>query len=326
MKVIITGGTGLIGRTLTQRLAKDGDEIVILSRSTDRPEGLPPEARVVKWDSQTGKGWSSELANTDVLINLAGSNLSGGRWTESRKQLIHESRVNAGNAVVDGIKSSGHVPKLLIQASGSSYYGHQERGFVDESSPPGTDFLASVCVEWEETTETVEHLGARRVIIRTGPVLNKDDGALPPIVMPFHLFLGGRTGSGRQGLSWIHLHDEVEAIRFLIEHEDIEGPVNLCAPNPVSNQQFAEAVGRVMNRPSVFPVPGIALRTLLGEISDTVLLGQYALPKRLTDAGFEFRFPDIDSALEDLIGNESKLPGSRLFRSGVAAIVRMLLP
>jgi uncharacterized protein len=326
MKVIITGGTGLIGRALTDRLANEGNEIVILSRSENRPDGLPPEARVVKWDSRTGEGWSGELANTDVLLNLAGSNLSGGRWTESRKQQIRDSRVNAGNAVIDGVKSSGHVPRLLIQASGSSYYGDQEKCFVDESSPPGDDFLASVCVEWEKTTETIEDLGARRVIIRTGPVLNTDDGALPPIAMPFHLFLGGRTGSGRQGLSWIHLEDEVEAIRFLMDYEGIEGPVNLCAPNPVSNRQFAEAVGRVMNRPSIFPVPGIVLRTLLGEVSDTVLLGQYAVPRRLTDAGYEFQFPDIDTALEDLIGVESTLPGSRLFRRGVTAIVRMLLP
>jgi uncharacterized protein len=326
MKVIITGGTGLIGRALTDRLAGDGHEILILSRSGTRPDGLPPEARVVKWDSRTGEGWSSELADTDILLNLAGSNLSGGRWTESRKRLIRDSRVNAGNAVIDGVKRSGHVPKLLIQASGISYYGHQEHGFVDESSPPGDDFLASVCVEWEETTKPIEDLGARRIIIRTGPVLNTDDGALPPISMPFHLFLGGRTGSGRQGLSWIHLEDEVEAIRFLMEHEGIEGPVNLCAPNPVSNQQFAAAVGRVMNRPSIFPVPAFVLRTLLGEVSDTVLLGQFAVPKRLTDAGYKFQFPDIDTALQDLIGHESRLPGSRLFRRGVAAIVRMLLP
>ncbi len=326
MKVIITGGTGLIGVELTKRLARDGDEVVILSRSSGKPDTLPDEARVVQWDSRTGDGWNHELENTDILINLAGSNLSGGRWTESRKRLILESRVNAGNAVIDGIRSSGYVPKQVIQASGVAIYGHREDGFQDESAPPGDDFLASVCIDWEKSTAPVEEMGARRVIIRSGPVLNIGDGALPPIAMPFHLFLGGRTGSGAQGLPWIHLEDEVEAIRFLMANEDVEGPVNLCAPEPVSNQQFAEAIGRVMNRPSIFPVPGVVLRTLLGEVADTVLLGQYAIPKRLTDAGYEFRFPNIDSALSDLIGEESRMPGSRLFRRGASAAFRMLLP
>lgn len=326
MKVIITGGTGLIGTELTKRLARDGNEIVILSRSASRPNGLPPQARVVQWDSKTGDGWRHELEDTDGLINLAGSNLSGGRWTESRKRLILESRVNAGNAVVDGIESSGHAPKLLIQASGVAFYGHREDGFQDESAPPGDDFLASVCIEWEKSTAPVEERGVRRAIIRSGPVLNIDDGALPPMAMPFHFFLGGRTGSGSQGLPWIHLEDEVESIRFLMANSDIKGPVNLCAPDPVSNQQFAEAIGRAMNRPAMFPVPGFLLRTSLGEVADTVLLGQYAIPKRLTDAGYEFRFPNIDGALADLIGDESRLPGSRLFRRGASAAFRMLLP
>jgi uncharacterized protein len=326
MKVIITGGTGLIGSALTQRLAQDGDEIVILSRGSRRPEGLPDVARIVTWDGKTGDGWSDELENADAVVNLAGSNLSGSRWTRSQKQLIRESRVNAGNAVVDGLRKSGHVTGLVIQASGINYYGHRDDGFVDETEPPGDDFLARVCVEWEATTSAAEDMGARRIIIRSGPVLNTSEGALPPLVMPFHLFIGGRTGSGNQGISWIHLHDEVEAIRFLLRSTDISGPVNLCSPEPVSNSEFAAAIGRVMNRPAIFPVPAFVLRGALGEVADTILLGQYAIPKRLQDSGFSFSFPTIDQALEDLIGNESRVPGSRLFRRGAAVAGRLLFP
>ncbi|MEX2425262.1 MAG: TIGR01777 family oxidoreductase [Thermomicrobiaceae bacterium] len=326
MKIIITGGTGLIGRALTDRLARDGDEIIILSRGSDRPAGLSDSARVVKWDARTDEGWSGELAEADAVVNLAGSNLSGGRWTESRKQLMRQSRIDAGKAVLAGIRTTGHIPPAFIQASGINYYGHREDRFIDESEPPGDDFLANLCVEWEGTTAPVEALGSRRVVIRSGPVLNVDEGALPPLAMPFHLFLGGRTGSGKQGISWIHINDEVEAIRFLIKDSTVTGPVNLCAPGPVTNAEFASALGRAMNRPSLFPVPGFALRTAMGEVSDTILLGQFAIPSRLAEAGYRFRFPEIEQALRHLLQHESGLPGSGLFRRGASAATRMFLP
>ena len=326
MKVIITGGTGLVGTPLSRQLVEDGDDVVILSRSPDKPSGLPDEVRIVQWDARSGEGWSDELRDADVLINLAGSNLSGGRWTESRKQLIRESRVNAGNAVLDGMRQSGHVPPTLVQASGINYYGHRTDTFVDESEPPGDDFLARVCVEWENTTAEAEQMGARRVIIRSGPVLNTYEGALPPIAMPFHMFAGGRTGSGDQGLSWIHLADEVAGIRFLIRNTEIAGPVNLCAPRPVSNKEFADAIGRVMRRPSFLPVPAPVMRFALGEVADTILLGQFGVPERLRQAGFRFQYPNVEEALQDLLAGESRWPGSPLFRRGASIALRLLLP
>jgi uncharacterized protein len=326
MKVIITGGSGLIGRALTARLVDDSDEVVILSRGTQRPPSLPQEARIVQWDAQTGRGWHHELENTDALVNLAGANLSGGRWTKSRKRLIRESRLNAGRAVVDAVKSSGHVPLRVIQASGISYYGDRRDALIDEDAPPGEDFLARLTVEWEASTAPLDELGASRAMIRTAPVLSANEGALPPMVMPFFLFAGGRLGSGEQGFPWIHLADEVEAIRFLLHHSEITGPLNLCAPNPVSNRELTKTIGQTMNRPSLIPMPEIVLRGLLGEVADTVLLGQYAVPKRLQDAGFAFKFPTIDDALRDLLADQSRVPGTPLFRQGMRSALQMFLP
>lgn len=326
MKVIITGGTGLIGKPLSNKLAADGHQVIILSRSLNRPPGLSGDIEIARWDAKTGDGWSHLLEDTDAIVNLAGSNLSGGRWTDERKQLILQSRLDAGAAIVDGVRSSGHVPGLLIQASGISYYGHREHSYVDESDPPGTDFLARVCVEWEQSTQEVETLGTRRIILRTGPVLNLQEGALPPLAMPFFLFAGGRTGKGTQGLSWIHVEDEVDAIHFLLLQRDLNGPFNICAPHPVSNQEFARTIGNVMNRPAVFPVPERVMRGALGEVADVILLGQYAVPKRLKAAGYDFRYPELEEALKDLLSGQSRIPGNSLFRRGARMAVRMLLP
>ena len=234
-------------------------------------------------------------------MNLAGENLSAGRWTASRKRRILNSRLWAGEFVTRAVSAAAARPKVVLQASGVNYYGLTGDREVVESCPPGDDFLARVCVDWEASTAAVEGLGVRRVITRSGVVLSAQGGALPRMLLPFRFFVGGRLGSGRQPFSWIHIADEVGAMRFLIENEAARGPFNLVAPQTLTNAEFSHEVGRAMGRPSLVPVPGFALRVLFGEMATVLLEGQRAASRRLQEAGYSFRFPDIHSALADLL-------------------------
>ena len=304
MKVIITGGTGLIGSALAHSLVKDGHEVVVLTRNASKPDkSLPTAARLVQWDAKTGEGWYTEAEGADAIVNLAGANISpqGGLWTDSRKKIIRESRTNAGKAVVDAIKRTTHKPKALLQSSAIGYYGVHDDEIITETSPTGSDFLASVCRDWEASTAEVESMGVRRVLLRTGVVFAKEGGALPVLTLPFKLFAGGPVGSGKQYLSWIHLDDEINAIRLLLEDSTAHGAYNLTAPNPVCQKDFAKVVGKVLNRPSFMPAPAFAIKLALGEAATFALDGQRVLPKALEDKRFEFRFPNLEGALRDLL-------------------------
>jgi uncharacterized protein (TIGR01777 family) len=304
MKVIITGGTGLIGSALAHSLVGDGHEVVVLTRDASKPvKSLPSAARLVKWDAKTGEGWYQEAEGADAIVNLAGANISptSGLWTESRKKVMRESRVNAGNAVVDAIKRTTRKPKALIQSSAVGYYGVHDDEIITETSPTGSDFLASICRDWEASTAEVEAMGVRRVLLRTGVVFDKNSGALPVLALPIRLFAGGPVGSGRQYLSWIHIDDEVEAIRLVISDESATGPYNLTAPNPVTQKEFAKVAGKVLNRPSFIPTPAFAIKLVLGEAATFALDGQRVIPKALQDKRFEFRFPNLEGALRDLL-------------------------
>lgn len=304
MKVIITGGSGLIGRALAASLLNGGGdkhEVIVLSRNPQRVSGLPNGVQVVGWDGRSTQGWGQLVEGADAIVNLAGANLSEGRWTEQRKRLIFDSRVHAGQAVTQAIEGARLKPKVLVQASAVGYYGPHGDEKITEDAPPGNDFLAQVCIAWEASTAPVEGWGVRRVVIRTGLVLSTEGGALPRMAMPFKMFVGGPLGSGRQWLPWIHIADEVGAIRFLIGKEDASGPFNLTAPEPVTNAQFSRVLGRVLNRPSALPVPSIALRLMFGEMSTVLLEGQRAVPQRLLAAGYQFRFPNLEQALRHLL-------------------------
>jgi uncharacterized protein len=307
MRVIITGGTGLIGTALAKSLIADGHQVMALSRNPDTRDGLPSEVQVVGWDARTAEGWGDLADGADAIVNLAGANLAGvgflpSRWTAERKRVIRDSRVNSGLAVVEAVEQAQVKPGVLIQASGVGYYGHRGDQVVTEDTGPGDDYLARLSAEeWEPSTEPVEGLGVRRVIIRSGAVFSAEEGALPRMALPFRLFVGGRLGSGDQWHSWIHLQDQVRAIRFLIDHEEASGPFNLTAPNPQPNAEFAKVLGRVLNRPAWIPVPGFIMRLAFGEVSDVLLTGQRAIPQRLLDMGFEFRFSDPEAALRDLL-------------------------
>ena len=306
MRIIITGGTGLIGRELTRLLLNAGREIVILSRNPARHE-LPEGVQGVAWDGRAGQNWQHLADGARAIVNLAGEPIAGNgfpppRWTAARKQRILQSRLDAGQAVVEAITAASRKPAVLIQASGIDYYGNVPGDAeVTEDWPKGSGFLADVTEQWEASTAVVEEMGVRRAVIRTGIVLSMAGGALPQTVRPFRFFLGGPLGDGRQYWPWIHRRDEARAIQFLIENEAANGVFNLCAPNPVTNKAFAREIGRVLGRPSALPAPAFALKLLLGEMAALLLDGRRALPRRLTELGFTFQFPRLRDALVDVL-------------------------
>lgn len=301
MRTIITGGSGLIGRALAAELAAAEHEVIVLSRAPGRVSGLPTGVRAVGWDGRSAEGWQDLADGATAIVNLAGESIAAGRWTAARKQRIADSRHQAGAAVVQAVAGATTSPQVVIQASAVGYYGPRGDETITEETAAGDDFLAQICVPWETSTEEVERLGVRRAIIRTGIVLSRDGGALPQMMLPFRLFAGGPLGSGRQGFPWIHLADEVRAIRWLIDGEDASGPFNLAAPETLTNAEFGRVLGRVMRRPSFMPTPGFALRLVLGELSTLLLDGQRQVPQQLLDRGFTFRFPTAEAALRDLL-------------------------
>jgi uncharacterized protein (TIGR01777 family) len=300
MRVLIAGGTGLLGRAFTARLLHSGHQVWVLSRSPQSAR-VPAGATVVKWDARTPRGWQELVGQVDAVANLAGENLGAGLWTASRKKRILESRVHAGQAIVAACEQAVRRPRVLLQASAVGYYGPTADQLLDETSPPGTDFLAQVCVAWEGATQPVEALGVRRVIIRTGLVLTPEGGFLPPVLLQFRLFAGGPIGNGMQWWPWIHLQDQLAAMEFLLLHETASGAYNLCAPNPVRMKDFGRELARALRRPYWLPAPAFVLRLLLGEMSLLVVGGQRVVPKRLLEAGYRFQFEQLGLALKDVV-------------------------
>lgn len=308
MRIIITGGTGLIGTALARRLAAANYDIIILSRNPDKATGLPAGVKAVKWDGRTAQGWGHLADGAKAIINLAGASIAGdgflpSRWTEKRKKLIMDSRVQAGQAVVEAVTAAATKPELVVQSSAVGYYGPHGDETLSEATGPGNDFLAQVCQAWERSTQPVVQQGVRLVVIRTGVVLSTQGGAFPLLLLPHKLFVGGPMGSGKQWLPWIHLEDEVWAIQFLIENSQAQGVFNVCAPEPVTNRQMSQVIGKAIGRPSFLPVPGFALKLLLGEVASLVLDGQRQIPQRLIQSGFPFSHPDLLPAIRHLVRN-----------------------
>lgn len=304
MRIAITGGTGLIGRALGEALHTAGHTVTVFTRRPDLVDRPPQGARPAPWTPADPDRLAEALRGADAVVNLVGESIAASRWTPARKERIRRSRIEAGEALSAALAAlpAAERPRVLLQASAVGYYGPREDDTpLTEAAPPGDDFLARVCIDWEASTTPVEALGVRRAILRTGVVLSPHGGALPLMALPVRLFVGGQLGSGRQWVPWIHIADEVAAIRFLLERDDAQGPFNLCAPHPVTNAEMMRALGQVLHRPVWLPVPAFALRLLLGEMSATVLTGQRAVPHRLQEMGFTFRFPQLRSALEDLL-------------------------
>lgn len=297
MNILITGGSGFIGKSLTKELLAAGHNIIITTRrqtdSVDKLTWNPPD--LIPKD---------RLSNIDAIINLAGESIASGRWTKARKERILSSRIDATRALVESIKNAGPRPKVLISSSAIGYYGAHGDELLNEDSPPASDFLASVCVKWEAEALKAKELGLRVVLIRTGGVLESDGGALPPMTIPFKFFLGGPVGSGKQWFSWIHMDDEVGIIKYALEHESVSGPVNATAPNPVTNKELSSAIGRALSRPSWLAVPGFAIKLALGELGGLVLTGQRVLPEKVLEAGYKFKYTDIDLALKTIFSKK----------------------
>lgn len=301
MRVVITGGTGLIGRALASHLAGRGDSVVITSRSSERPRDLPSEVEVAGWNGVESEPLVATLNGADAVVHLLGEGIASGRWTVDRKRRIEESRTQSTAAVVEALGRAEHRPGVLLQGSAVGYYGARGDEQLTETSAPGEGFLADVCGAWERAGAGAEALGVRRAVLRTGVVLAKDGGALPRMVLPFRLFAGGPVGSGQQWVPWIHLADQVGAIRFLLDTSSVQGAFNLVAPGSVTNRQLSSAIGRVLGRPSFMPAPAFMMKLILGEMSDLLLDSQRVQAGALTDAGYEFRFPDIEPALRDIL-------------------------
>jgi len=300
--VLVTGGSGLIGRALVAELAAVGRQVVVLSRRPEAVRGLPAGVRAAAWDAATAQGWGHLADGALAIIHLAGQNLADWPWTKEKKRRIRESRTRSSRAVVAAIEAARDRPLALIQASGINFYGDRGDEVVSEAEPAGGGFLAEVCVEWEAATARVEALGVRRALLRSGIVLAREGGALPRMALPFKLFVGGPLGGGRQFVPWIHLADEVAAIRFLLDQKAAAGPVNLVAPETVTNRELSQELARALGRPSLLGAPALALRLGLGEMSVMLLTSLRAVPARLEALGFSFRFPRLAAALGDLYG------------------------
>jgi hypothetical protein len=310
-RVIITGGTGLIGSALARELAADY-EVIVLSRSPGQQRSLPGGVQVVGWDARTTQGWGRLADGAEAIVNLAGYPLDGpgflpSRWTDARRQIIRQSRLDAGNAVVEAVRQAAVKPRVVIQSSAVGYYGPQGDQPVLESDPPAADYLARLCVEWEDSTRVVEEMGVRRVIIRTGLPLSLEGGAFPLLVLPIRFFLlAGALGSGQQFYPWIHLEDEARAIRFLIEAEQASGAYNISAPEPLPQKELASLIGKTLRRPAFLPIPAFVLRLMFGEVASVVLTGQRAVPERLRAAGFTWKFPTAEAVLRDLLERDRR--------------------
>jgi uncharacterized protein len=303
-RIIITGGTGLIGRVLADHLVRNGYEVVILSRDPGTAPNLGSQIRVEGWDGKTAEGWGPLANDATAIVNLAGASIGIPPlpWTAERKRRIRQSRLDAGHAVVAAVKQVTLKPHVVIQASGIGYYGLRGDDVVTEDTLCGTDFLASVATDWEASTAEVETLGVRRAIMRTGLLLSARGGVLSYLALPFRFFVGGPIGSGKQWQPWIHMDDEIGATRFLIENDAARGPFNFAAPNPVTNAGLAQIMGRVLNRPALFPTPGWAMKLALGEMAELLLLGgQRAIPAKLAKLGYRFKFSEAEPALHDLL-------------------------
>jgi uncharacterized protein (TIGR01777 family) len=294
MKIVITGGTGFIGSHLTQYLLDQGDHPIVISR---RPKANTASIDYVTWDQlEQDPGL---LQGVEAIVNLAGESINQ-RWTSSAKDRIIKSRVDAAEAVRRLIQGMEVKPKVVINGSGISIYGSSLTKSFDETSPATiTDFLASVVQAWEQEADTIH--GVRLVKLRVGIVLGTDGGALPKMMLPYKLGAGGPIGSGQQWLSWIHIEDMVRAIRFAIVTETLEGPMNGTAPHPVTNDEFGRSIGRVLHRPHWFPVPALLFNLIFGEMSMLLLEGQQVVPKKLLEYGFTFKYPYLETALNQLV-------------------------
>ena len=303
MRVLLIGATGFIGKPLVEKLVARNHEVYIFTRNDKKTRNLfGDKVHIQQWKADDYIILQEYAHKVDVVINLAGENLSSKRWTGDQKRKILSSRVNIGKALSFALKQSEDKPYLLIQASAIGYYGYSEEKVFTERSPVGDGFLPMVAQQWEDSVRNIVEDNTRKIFIRSGVVLGREGGLLPQMLKTFRLFMGGHLGTGNQWLSWIHIDDATEAIVRLVETPGLGGPYNLTAPNPVTMKEFASTLGKVLNRPSWFPVPSFVLETVFGDMAREIMLqGQKVMPRKLQEIGFEFQYNDLESALTDLM-------------------------
>jgi len=298
MNVLLAGGTGFIGRHLASSLLSDGNQVFILSRQTGQ---VFPGLKTVLWDGQTLGDWSRLINEMDAVVNLSGLSLSNWPWNRKKKQQFLDSRVMPGLALSAAIANAEQRPAVFLQISGVNHYGLRGDGIADENTPPASDYLAQLTIAWEDSTRSVENLGVRRVTCRTAVVLARDAQLVKLMTLPARLFFGGPLGSGDQALPWIHIDDQIGAIRYLLAKPEAKGAYNMIAPQPTSNAEFMRTVAKTLRKPYWFPVPANLMQLGLGEMSALVTEGRFVTPKRLLDQGYIFRFPTLGEALEDIL-------------------------
>jgi uncharacterized protein len=289
VRVAITGGTGRLGALLVDRLRRRGDEVTILSRSRGD----------VRWDPSAGPAPAQALAGRDAVVHLAGEDIAQ-RWNDDALERIRDSREQGTRNLVEGLRAADPRPEALISSSAVGYYGNRPEP-VDEDAPPGDDVLARICVAWEREAEQAEQLGMRVVRVRTGVLLDRHGGALEKMLLPFRLGVGGPVAGGQQPMPWIHVEDVIGIYLAAIDDERWSGPINATAPQPVSNREFSQALGRALKRPAVMPVPGFALRLLYGGMAMLVTEGQHAVPRRATELGYRYEHPELEEALRSAL-------------------------
>jgi uncharacterized protein (TIGR01777 family) len=308
MRVFITGGTGLVGSRLVRRLSERGDEVVVLTRRPPAAkERFGERCQIVEGDPMQAGPWMDTASNCDAVVNFAGESIFSRRWNTEFKALLRSSRVKATENVVKALARSparsGAGRVTLVNASAIGYYGPHEDQELTEDNSAGSDTMAQLCVDWEKAAREAEKLNVRVAIVRIGVVLDKEGGALPQMLKPFRtFFIGGPVGSGKQWVSWVHHADLTGLLLVALDNANASGPINATAPNPVTNREMARAQGRALHRPSFLPAPAFALRLALGEVAGVVTTGQRVIPKRALALGYSFRFPDIDSALAEILG------------------------
>lgn len=298
MKIVVTGGTGFIGRALCAQLAADGHDVAVLSRFAGGTYMGVRHVRAHVTQGRFNTEGVAEIAGADAVINLAGAGIADGRWTETRKSILRESRLSITRAVVTAIREAATPPQVFMSGSAIGFYGSDLNARFTESSPAGHDFLGQLCADWEHAAMDASGDRCRVVLLRTGLVLARDGGLLSKVKPPFQFFVGGPTGSGQHWMSWIHRDDWIAMVRWALITPTVQGPLNAVAPTPVTNRVFSTALGKALHRPSLFPVPAAVLRVIFGELADGALLAsQNVTPGVAMSGGFAFTYPDIDSAL-----------------------------
>jgi uncharacterized protein (TIGR01777 family) len=301
MKVFITGGTGFVGKTLTEKLLREGHEVTLLTRSVKNQPAAAQGVSYLEGDPTQKGPWQEKVAGQDVLINLAGASIFR-RWSDAAKKLIWESRIETTRNLVEALSVRKDKETHLFSTSAVGYYGFYEDEVLDESSPSGEGFLADLSREWESAALKAEEHGAHVILMRFGIVLGRRGGALQQMITPFKWWMGSPLGSGNQWFSWVHEQDLVDIFLYLIKEKKISGAVNCTAPNPVTNRELTKVIGEVLGKPTFMPaVPGFVMSLILGEFGSVLLKGQRVVPKNLLESGFRFSFPDLRSALKDLL-------------------------